>query len=300
VTARRLALYTTVYPAVERFLPQWAQSVRQQTDRDFDVWVGVHEWDPARAGQALGPMERLTWAPGPSGATPAQIRSHALERVVGAYDGVVLADSDDLLEPTRIAGAREALGRWDLSGCALRLVSEEGKDLGPVLAPPAGVDPCGLLPSANVFGLSNSAYRARCLADCLPLPADCALMDWLLACRAWLGGAAIGFDYTPGMAYRQHGRNTARVVGPFSPEAIRAATDLVLGHYDTLFRTTTISGPRGDAFQRARARVEQFHRAIVDSGAVLEQYAAALNRLPVEYVWWWCVAHPELEDVWRS
>jgi len=61
-----------------------------------------------------------------------------------------------------------------------------------------------------------------------------------------------------------------------------------------------VSGPGREALELARARVEQFHRAIVNSDAVLERYLAALNRLPAEYVWWWCVAHPELEDVWRS
>lgn len=300
MTARRIALYTTVYPAVERYLPEWARSVAEQTDQDFDVWVGVHDWDLTDAGKALPGLERITWVPGRPGATPAQVRSDALERIVGAYDGVVLTDSDDLLEPSRIAAAHEALGRWDLSGCALRLVNESGSDLGPVFGPPRGVDPCALLPRANVFGLSNSAYRSRCLVDCLPLPADCVLMDWFLASRAWLGGAAIGFDPVPRMVYRQYGQNVARVIGPFSTEGVRAATDLVLGHYQALFRATAVSGPGREALELARARVEQFHRAIVNSDAVLERYLAALNRLPAEYVWWWCVAHPELEDVWRS
>lgn len=300
MTAARLALYTTVYPAVERFLADWKRSVEEQTDRDFDVWVGVHDWDVAQAERALGPMERVTWAPGRRGATPAQVRSDALARLVGAYDGVVLADSDDLLEPSRIAAAREALAGWDLSGCALRLVSESGSDLGPVFGPPPGVDPCALLSRANVFGLSNSAYRSRCLAACLPLPADCVLMDWFLASRAWLGGATIGFDPAPRMAYRQYGQNTARVVGPFSTAGVRAATALALGHYQVLFRETVVTGPRQGALEAARTRVEQFHRAISRSDKVLQQYVDALNQLPTQYVWWWCVAHPELEDVWKS
>jgi hypothetical protein len=300
VTGLRLALYTTVYPAAEPFLADWARSVREQTDRDFDVWVGVHDWDVARAGQAIGPMERITWAPGQPGATPAEVRSATLERLTAAYDGVILADSDDTLAPSRVAAARTALARWDLSGCALRLVNESGSDLGPVFAPPEEVDPCALLPRANVFGLSNSTYRSRCLADCLPLPADCALMDWLLATRAWLGGAAIAFDRTPRMSYRQHGQNTARVLGPFTADAVWNAAELVLGHYDVLFRTTPMVGPRAEAVERARARVEEFARAMTRSNVVRERYVKALNQLPVEYVWWWCVAHPDLEELWTS
>jgi len=26
----------------------------------------------------------------------------------------------------------------------------------------------------------------------------------------------------------------------------------------------------------------------------------ALNRLPPRYIWWWSVANPELEDLWKS
>ncbi|HEX6640072.1 MAG TPA: hypothetical protein VF215_03115, partial [Thermoanaerobaculia bacterium] len=32
----------------------------------------------------------------------------------------------------------------------------------------------------------------------------------------------------------------------------------------------------------------------------LDRYTAALNKLPPKYVWWWTVAHPDLEDVWTT
>ncbi len=102
------------------------------------------------------------------------------------------------------------------------------------------------------------------------------------------------------MAYRQYGQNTARVLGPFTAECVRTAAGLVIGHYDVLFRATPYAGPRADAVERARTRVEEFCGAIARSAMVLERYVNALNELPVAYLWWWCVAHPDLEEIWKS
>ena len=43
MSAERLALYTTIYPGVEPYLADWIHSVDAQTDRAFDLWVGLDE-----------------------------------------------------------------------------------------------------------------------------------------------------------------------------------------------------------------------------------------------------------------
>jgi hypothetical protein len=54
------------------------------------------------------------------------------------------------------------------------------------------------------------------------------------------------------------------------------------------------------ALRKAYEKAEGFLEAVTKSRAVLERYAAALNCLSPRYVWWWCVAHPELEATWRA
>jgi hypothetical protein len=229
------------------------------------------------------------------------VRAHAIERMVDAYEGIVFTDSDDLLHPTRVAAARAALQRYDVAACALRMVDADARDLGVDFGPAADEDPVEMLPRNNVFGLSNTAYRTETLRRCLPIPADNPLVDWLLATRAHALGARMVFDATPLMSYRQHGENIARVLPPFSGAEVDAASRHVLRHYHSLLdgpaRLRDAQRERIDAESR---RVREFHLSLAASAGRRRKYVDALNALPPRYVWWWCVANPKLEDVWRS
>lgn len=298
----RLALFTTVYPAVTRFLPDWVRSVAAQTDPGFDLWIALDGLIPAQvAGVMAGLPRPPRWIAGQAGDTPAGIRDQAMTRLVSGYDAVVFVDSDDLLAPDRVAAARAALKHCDVAGCALQIMDEESRDLGVRFGPAPGTDLSALLVRYNVFGLSNTGYRSAALRRCLPVPRDCVLVDWLLATRAWLNGAGLGFDPEPRMWYRQYGANTAQVVGRFRAADIVRATELVLGHYRlVLHGRPARSNGAWQQLAEAQALVQEFHLAITGSPVVLDRYVKALNREPRGYLWWWCVAHPRLEAVWRS
>jgi hypothetical protein len=125
-----LALYTTVYPGVESYLADWYGSVLDQTDRDFQLWIGLDAIDAETAAQYMGGSVDAMWIQAGEGATPAQVRQRAWETLVGRCDEVVLVDSDDVLLPSRVATAREMLRASELAGCALQLVDAGGADLG--------------------------------------------------------------------------------------------------------------------------------------------------------------------------
>ena len=167
-----LALYTTIYPGVESFLRDWYRSVLEQTDQDYQLWIGLDTIGVEAAKDAMGADPKATWVAAASGDTPAQIRQRALAQIVERHDGVVLVDSDDVLHPSRVASARAALQTSDLAGCALRLVDQQGRDLGMTFGLPPQARPEDVLPRNNVFGLSNSAFRSDLLRRCLPIP-DC-------------------------------------------------------------------------------------------------------------------------------
>lgn len=299
MSSPRLALYTTIYPGVERWLGAWWTSVQRQTDRAFDLWIGVDALTVADVCAALGEEPAAEWVLAEPGDTPAGLRQRAIGALVERYDGVVFADSDDVLDASRIAAARAALASHDVSACALRIMDEHGGDVGVVFEPGPGEDAAALLPRYNVFGLSNSAFRCEVLRRCLPVQRECVLFDWMIAARAWALGARMCFDRTPRMRYRQHPANTARVLPPFSAaQVMRAAEHVRVFYRCVLDDTVPLPTPYRDAFAAAGARVETFMRTLSASPARLAQYVDRLNRLTPQYVWWWCVAHPDLEDVW--
>jgi len=188
----------------------------------------------------------------------------------------------------------------DVAGCALTIIDEKGADLGITFGQMDPDEVGSLLPRYNVFGLSNTAYRSDVLRRCLPLPDDCEIVDWLLVTRAWAGGNRLSFDRRPHMAYRQYASNIARVLLPFSPSQVAAATARVIGHYRCALESERpVNGDCGKLLRQAYARALQFQRAIADH-ETLNRYVDELNVKTPRYVWWWCVAHPELEQIWKS
>lgn len=297
--ADRLALYTTVYPGVEPYLADWFRSVDAQTDREFDLWVGLDTLSPDDVAAACGRRCAAEWVE-TTGATPAEIRSRALAQLVDRYPAVVLVDSDDLLHPSRVSAARQMLRDADVGACSVEFLDAGGRALGVVLTPPAGTDAAELLPRCNVFGFSNSAYRCSTLRQCLPFPADCALVDWLLATRAWAAGAIFAFDPTPRMGYRQHPAGMAPALPPFDEAQVCTATARVLAHYEGLLdRDWPLPATHRHALEAERARVASFDAGIRRRPGILPEYVDALNRLRPVRVWWWLVANPKLEAVWN-
>ena len=107
--AERLALYTTVYSGVERYLAPWYRSVQAQTDVDFDLWISVDGLRPDAVAHAIGEAPSARWLEARPGDSPAQLRTTALQRLVTTYPAVVFVDSDDIMHPSRVGAARIAL-----------------------------------------------------------------------------------------------------------------------------------------------------------------------------------------------
>jgi hypothetical protein len=297
-----LAVYTTIYPGVEPYLANWAHSLCQQTDQDFDLWIGLDSLQTGAVQRILGSNLKVNWVVATPGATPAQIRQEALTKIIESYSTVVLVDSDDLLHPTRVAAAREYLQNSDLVGCALRLVDQEGKDLGLTFGMPPQWGPEDVFPRNNVFGFSNSAYRSDVLRRCLPIPASAVLVDWFIATRAWLLGAKLTFDAATRMDYRQHSTNTARVRYPISGAQVISDTALVRRHFELLLGESrrNFLPDREAALERVAADVEEFAGHVLLHPTQLDRYVKALNILQPPPLWWSCVAYPSLRNIWMQ
>lgn len=296
----RLALYTTIHRASLRYLSAWYQSVLSQTDQDFGLWIGVDAIDIDVVKRAIGSDPEATWVLSSHGDAPIYIRQRALAEIARCYDGVVLVDSDDVLHPSRVASARAGLAENDVVGCALRLVDEQGADLGFKfgLQPAAVVD--DVLPRHNVLGFSNSAYRSHMLHRCLPIPSGCLAVDWFLATRAWLYGARIAFDSEVRMDYRQHRANMARVLPPFAAQQVKGDTELVRQHF-RLIQSSALNGCIGDrlvTLSEVASDVEAFYERVALNGRRLADYVRVLNTLETAPMWWSCVAHPSLQYMW--
>jgi len=293
-----LALYTTLYPGVEPFLPAWLAGVEAQTDHDFELCLGLDGLQVDQVYAAAGREVVARWFPAPGGAAPAAVRNAALVVLAAQYEGVVFVDADDEMLPSRIAAARATLREGDVACCAMEIMDGNGRLLGQTFNPEDGIRQ---LERVNVFGFTNSAYRSSALAAFLPAPAECALMDWYAASLCDLAGLRLVSDSVSRMRYRQYSGNVARVVSPFSPEQVLRAARRVAAHHELLRPYLTGRRPADVArYTAAREDVSAFIAAVEGSETVLDAYVDGLNVLQARQVWWSCVAHPKLEHLWKS
>jgi hypothetical protein len=292
-----LALYTTIHPGTRPFLEAWHRSFQSQTDTDVSLWIGIDEMTVREACSIMGVRSDWAhWIRAHKDDSPAQVRERAWRSLIPHADAVVLTDADDLLLPNRVSQARRALEEHDVSGCALRLVDSEGNDLGMTMPPEQYAHPTSALPSHNIYGLSNAAYRTELLEECLPLPDDVVMIDWFLATQAWLRGASLSFSRTAQMKYRRHEENTLPLLPPFELEGIRRATTVVQNHFRLVLKTLPPEAPddRQSALKQAARRVQAFARCAFNDVRWLRRYTDRLNQLNPSPLWWSCVAHPNL------
>lgn len=295
------ALYTVIHPAAVNYVSAWCTSVVGQSDKRFDLWISLDNMTREEAVAAMGQDPGAEWLQALPGDTPAAIRLNAISRLVESYKHIVFVDCDDVLHPLRVRAAIEMLQRNDVIACPLVIIDEAGNNLGIVFGGDAAADAQNMLPRHNVFGLSNSAYRTDVLKQCLPFRNDCVLIDWLLATRAWSLNAALAFDTVPRMFYRQYRQNTARVLPPFSEQDVLRASERVVQHYEhALSQDWPISSPYRERIEAGSIAASTFHASVTRSPDVLSRYVSALNELPPRYVWWWSVANPHLEKIWKQ
>lgn len=297
-----LAVYTTIYPGVRPYLSDWFCSLCQQTDREFELWVGLDGLTGESVQQLLGADLNATWVTAPAGATPAEIREQALNRIVSECSAVVLVDSDDRMHPTRVEAAKASLENAEFTGCALRIIDQKGESLGRDFSLPANVGPDAVFPRHNIFGFSNSAIRSELLAQCLPIPSEAVLVDWLLATRAWLLGARFSFDPVPRMDYRQYSTNTARLQYPIPSDQVVSDTALVQQHFRLMLSSlrSEFIPERVAELTSVAGQIEMFYQRIVLDSVQLNRYVEALNQQPPATVWWSTVAYQPLEHMWKS
>ena len=298
----RTALYTTVYPGVERFFKAWYDSARAQRV-ELDLAIALDGVSVEQLERAAGEPIQALWFYAPPRSSFAQIRGSAWRELCGTHEAIVMSDADDVMRPGRVRSALDALQSADLIACGMQLVDERLKPLGLTIEPGRRAQPESYLFKVNDFGLTNTAWRAEALRRALPLPKTVRLVDWHIATQAVGLGLRLATRPEVMVEYRQYEGNMTQHLPPYSAALIERASGEVSAHYEALSARAEawpVASARQD-FERARARHARFAQAI-KARALIDDYVEALNALDAEthspFKWWACVAHPELKRLW--
>ena len=289
----RTAVYTTFYPAMLKYAEEFLYSVARQSDPDFDLWISLDGLEPTQ----INPPKKLrvNYHQNKQAQNPIEMRKLALSQISEDYDSIILVDSDDILYPKRVAAAKKALEKYDGYACSLDLITENGKGLGLKFRTANHEDWLEFLINKNVFGFSNSAYRAEILKEVVNIPKQTIMMDWLVVLKVLVNqNARLYFDDTTHMAYRQYGNNVNNILSPLSPDNIKRAAKLLLEHQQILKSELNDLA----AFQNHFANVELFAEYIKDDNN-LDLYLNELNSKKEIFYWFEQIAYRELEYLWN-
>lgn len=292
------ALYTTVYPGAEKYIPFWYRSVEKQTYKDFDVVIGLDSYTPKQFFKCLGKEIKAEFITAEAGQSPAKVRENAFRYIVKKYQDVILTDIDDILLEQRVKAAVEELRYTEINACSMEIIDVDSQSTGYFF--PVGTAEIAYqkMFRANVFGLTNTAYRCEILKGLMPFPKECVMLDWFMVTKAWLNGARLSVSNKKLMRYRQYTENTARTLSPFTGEQVLKACTLLHAHYKLLNQNLGELSTN-KRFAEAVENLKTFTSSMKNKDN-LNTYVHSLNKLNKEHCWWEWIALPELEEIWKN
>lgn len=284
-----LAVLTTVYPGVEPYLVELADSLRAQDDPSFVLYVVNDALDEDMLVEAFAPLTPTFVAPGTS---PAENRRAGIEALIA--DGVrqvVFLDADDTMAADRVGACRRALERRRLVFNEL-VVPPDGPMIGGRYTNGAVVTWRDLL-DFNVLGMSNTAAHLAAVAPHVEhIGEDPNVVDWGLFTRMLHQGDEAEFLADVHTYYRRHEGSFALLSA--EPEVVARAIEVKARHYDTLAALDPELARRAEVFGALRRRVQQ-------DDAELERYVARCRRaLPTQPLWWEVAVAPDSHGERRS
>ena len=290
IISMRTALVTVFYPEALQYVSKWKTSVQKQDAQNFDLVIGLNGLS-AEDVDISDISANVQFVDGSHGMS---LRRTLFQGLADTYDAAVLVDADDILLPRRVRVACDALREADVYGCAMHIVDEQLTPLDmvfPVEKPP--------ITHGNVWGCSNTAYRTEVLCEAARFPDTCVLADWYMATLATSAGAQFVFDANPAMQYRVRSGAPTNPSEPYTPSVLRQATNLVEDHLKLVSNDPSVNLELHEQLQQRLSEVVAFRQAI-QSDDIVRSYLQVLQTIvPSQRVWWECVAHTMLKDLWN-
>jgi len=228
-------VFTVVFPQVETYLDDFFTSLRNQTAKDFDIFVandGLENFEAYKEKyNDLEIREKKTTG------TPAQVRNKGLEKIKEeGYQEIVFSDADDFYADNRVEKVKELLKQNDIVVNDLDLVDQKGRALmqsylSKRVRNQQKID-ASFVDDKNIFGLCNTAVKTQSLKD-VSFQEECIAGDWYVFSRLLNNGNTAIFTNETKSYYRQHESNTIGML-QLSNERILKGVKAKLFHYKNM------------------------------------------------------------------
>ena len=230
-----VALLTTLYPTEERFIRDFTESLREQTERAFDLVV-INDKSRIDCGHSF--FKDLNTFEFKYSSTISKNREYGLRKVKEAgYKYVIFCDIDDSFNKERVCVVHKALQENDIVINDMNVVDENNSVkvfnyISQNIDESVNLDIDFIL-QKNVFGFSNTGIRTRLIDDKLSFPEDLRIVDWYFYTRLLRKDVTVGFVRKPLTNYRQHYDNLIGA-GYYNVTNFRKMAQLKYEHFEFL------------------------------------------------------------------
>jgi len=224
-----------IYPSIEPYLPDYLDSIDNQTDKNFDLLILNHglklsTYQTFPQNTILKVVELNS--------TPAQIRATIISYAIkNDYDYLVFSDTDDYFSRSRVGLVRNGLKQYDFIYNELCIVSSERKNIQCDFLSKAGVkleySRFSDLLNRNIFGFTNTAVTVMKLNK-LYIPKDLIAVDWWIFSILLLNGCKGGFIPKAKSYYRQSEINLIGIKQRLNDEKLHFGINVKINHYKHL------------------------------------------------------------------
>lgn len=275
----KLAFLTCIYPDARPYWRPYIESLKNQTHRDFTLFLACDGFKPAASEVSGLPVEMRDFQ-----GTPVQVRKDALKWCAEeGIDGIIWGDADDIFTPNRVERFASAFKTHPLIFHDMTLFSENPK-LGKPMIGNRLRD--GQLVTAqdvvefNLLGLSNTGFKTDLIQGHLnSIPDHLVAFDWTFFSLIMTNGTNAYYMSEALTEYRQHPKSLTSIESP-SPESIRLAVKVKSQHFEVLAQ----SNPKLKSLASSFKNLEIMLKA---NGPDATKYVQqAMSRQKPGTLWW--------------
>jgi len=230
-------ILTTIYPASERYLDQFFNSLVNQSTKDFDVLVlndGVKDFDIYRLRYTILNLVEINVSGSGSFVKIRELGINTIRRL--GYHYIIFGDSDDYFSENRVEKVRVSLGTNHIVVNELTLVSDRIKVRDFLKTNLINLNALtDHIINSNIFGFSNTALRVDILKEPVNFGDNLLAGDWY-----FFSTILLHFEYKIEFLddvqtfYRQHENNFVGFSLGLTEEKLEIGLNVKLAHYKEL------------------------------------------------------------------
>ncbi len=231
----KTAVLVVLYPTEEAFLNDYAQSLRVQTYKDFDLVI-INDQSDIDVSSSI--FDGLNVKEYKFSSTISKNREYGIKKVLElGYDYLIFSDIDDYYAPERIEKTLLGLSNTDIVVNDIDIVSND-KEIVVSNYFSRSISYNTLLDIEfilhhNVFGFSNTGIATRIIDRDLCFPEKLRIVDWFFYTLLLRKGVSTKFLHLALSSYRQHVDNLIGV-GYYNLSNFKKLSKLKVDHFNYL------------------------------------------------------------------